>query len=613
MDDQATQDMSGDYELEQSLLFIIKDAEGKLANRDLRIKRHRALYEMQHYAPDATAGLTISQKRLINNYSYTSAAPTNTINMVTGMMAHNALRFSAFTYDENKDTLPLAGQMERFCSALVQTNSIEQEVDIHHDVIHNCALDGGVALRCVWVPEEDAEEVPAQENLLSPLDKIANTARRVVGKPEIVPQSKNAYMTCNPLKIHVIPLMNMVYAPGGPKGRWFLVAYRARRTIADMRTEFPDFRSDITNLQQTITTTVEFYDVWFWNNDCVCNAIFADSKMLRCCPMPDYDDLPYTIVFFYPNDTSDPSYWGLSMLFNIEDDVRMLEDRVAHQSRMLDIWANLPLVVKTRDGRPVDVDAVFGSVINLLADESIGFAQPGSEPPDHDKLVAWLKNSISESTFPPMMYGDGGGSGYGLAQLGEGGRIRLEQPKRQIELLWIVTMRKALSLFRKFAPEKGIEVYGEYKGKRYTMNQLTGSATSGWMMDVILDPHFPQDEARMMALGNQALAMKGLSRRTVQEKYYGVDDPDRENNRILVEMLQQSPAMMDTILQQVAHEYGMEMPQTPGPQGSPPRQPISQPMMSNPEQGVQPLPLAGSPQVEGNQQRMASAIGGMPQ
>ena len=43
-------------------------------------------------------------------------------------------------------------------------------------------------------------------------------------------------------------------------------------------------------------------------------------------------------------------------------------------------------------------------------------------------------------------------SGYGLSQLAEGGRIRLEQPKRQIELLWTVTLLKALSLFRHFAP-----------------------------------------------------------------------------------------------------------------------------------------------------------------
>lgn len=116
----------------------------------------------------------------------------------------------------------------------------------------------------------------------------------------------------------------------------------------------------------------------------------------------------------------------------------------------------------------------------------------------------------------------------------------------------------------------------------------------------------------MMALGNQALAMKGLSRRTVQERFYSISDPDLENQRILVEMLTQNPQMMDTILREAAKNYGLQYPEAPAPgQPSQPRLPIGQPLMSNPEQGVMPLPLAGSPQVQGDQQRMADALGGM--
>lgn len=602
-----------DLELQNQLLQMIREAAGKLKWRDDMITRHRALYELRHYSPDSSSGLSQSQKRLVNQYSYQSNTPTNVVDLTVGILSHNQPKYRAFTYTENRDSNLQAGELERLCAGLLAMNSIEQEADLHHDVVHAASIDGGVAVRCVWVPVEDEE--PPQQNSLSKFDQLVNTGRRALGKPEVVAESKPGYIKGNPLKIHVIPLKNMVYVPGGPLGRWALVAYRCKRTVADIKTEFPNEFPQITTLSQQFMIQADFFDVWFWNGDEVWNAIFVDNRMVRCGPMEGYYDLPYTIAFFRPHDSEEISNWGYGTIFTIEDDTRILEDRISHQLRMLDIWSNLPMVVKTRDGRAVDVDAVFGKTVNLGLEESAGFIQPGSEPPDHDKILTLIRQSMSEGSFPPVTYGAGPGmsSGYGLSQLSEGGRIRLEQPKRQIELLWTVVLRKALALFRAFAPEKGIQVYGEYKGEPFALNSLTGSSTSGWLVTVELDPHFPQDEARMMALGNQALAMKGLSRRTVQERFYGVDDPDRENQRILIEMLMQNPQMMDTMLREAAKEYGMEYPEAapPGPGGSPPRQPISQPLMSNPEQGVAPLPLAGSPQTGGDEERLAAALGGM--
>lgn len=599
--------------MQTQLLQMIADAEGKLKWRDDMIRRHRSLYEMKHYEPDSSSGLSQSQKRLVNQYSYQSNTPTNVVDLTVGILSHNQPKYRAYTYRENRETNEKSGEMERLVSGIIQMNGIEQEVDLHHDVIHAASIDGGVAVRCVWVMD-GCQEQPGQEQSVSPMDRLLNAGRRMMGQQAAVPENKPPYLEGCPLKINVIPLRNMVYLPGGPKGRWSMVAYRCKRSVADLLTEFPGEFPQVTTLAAQYSTFSDFYDVWFWNEGCVWNAIFIDKRLVRCAPMTGYDDLPYTIAFFRPHDSEEISNWGYGTIFTIEDDVRLLEDRISHQLRMLDIWANLPLFVKTRDGRAIEVDAVFGKVVTLGLEESAGFLQPGTEPPDHDKVVAQLRQSISEGSFPPITYGAGPGmsSGYGLSQLSEGGRIRLEQPKRQIELLWTIVLRKALALFREFAPEKGIQVFGEYKGEQFVMNNLTGGDTSGWLVSVELDPHFPQDEARMMALGNQALAMKGLSRRTVQERFYDVDDPDVENQRIMIEQLMQNPQMAEMLMKEAAKEYGMEFPEAPAPQpGSAPRLPISQPMMSNPEQGVQPLPLAGSPQTGGDEARLAAALGGI--
>lgn len=597
-------------EMRSQLIQLIADAENKLRNRDEMIRRHRALYEMRHYTTDASAGLSQSQKRLVNQYSYQSNAPTNTVDLTTGILSHNGLRFKAYNgLRPTKDSDAEAGDIERLCAGIIQVNVLEQEVDLHHDLIHNASIDGGVALRCVWVNIDDEE--PPTEIQMGALDKAI---ARLRGQP--TSQTEPGWIRGCPVKIHVIPLANMLYLPGGPKGRWSLVAYRSKRTIADIRTEFPDYKSgQLLGLAEMQRVMAEFYDVWFWNGAEVWNAILADQELLRCQPMDGYADLPYTIAFFRPNESEDTSMLGLSALYPIEDDVRFYEDRVSHTMRWLDIWANLPLAVKTRDGRPVEVDAIYGKTVNLGVDESIGFIAPGSEPPDHDKLIGLLKQSISDGSFPPVVAGAGPGgmnSGYGLSQLAEGGRIRLEQPKRQLELLWTITMFKALSLFRQFAPDKGMQVFGMYRGKEFSLNHLVGSQTSGFIVQINLDPHFPQDEARLIALGNQALAIKGLSRRTVQERFFGVDDPDEENRRIMLEAMQADPRMAEMVMREIAKEYGLDFPVGPtGQGGSAPRQPIAQPLMGNPEQGVMPLPLAGSPQAQGDQERLMSAIGGM--
>jgi len=603
-------------EMKQQLLQLIGEAEGRLRNRDTSIKRHRALYEMRHYSNDSSAGLSQSQKRLVNNYSYQSNAPTNVVDLTTGILSHNALRLKAYTgLRSTKKSDAEAGDIERLSSGILQVNSLEQEADLHHDVIHNSAIDGGVGLRCVWV-DGGITEVPEETQGPTPMDGLLNRAKGLFGRqPE--PTVTPAWLQGCPIKIHVIPLANLIYLPGGPKGRWSFVAYRCDRTIADIRTEFPDFKQgQVIGFAEQRKVKSKFFDVWFWGEgNEVYNAIFADNEMLRCEPMKGYDDLPYTICFFKPNESEDLSMLGIGALDTIEDDVRFYEDRVSHTMRWLDIWANLPLFVKTRDGRAIDVDAVYGNVVNLGLEESAGFINPGGEPPDHDKLLSLLRQGISDGSFPPVAYGAGPGgmnSGYGISQLAEGGRIRLEQPKRQIEMLWTVTLLKALSLFRNFAPNKGMQVFGEYKGSQFALNNIVGQQTSGFVVSVSLDPHFPQDEARMISLGNQALAIKGMSKRTVQERFFGIDDPDEENRRQLIELMQADPRMAEMVMREAAQDYGMEFPEAKPPQqGSAPRQPISSPMMSNPEQGVNPLPLAGSPQTGGDQERLAAMLGGM--
>lgn len=591
-----------------TLLELVKTAEQNLRKRDDRITRYRALYNMEHYSPGAIKGMPPEYERVLNKYSYQANDATNVVNLTVGILSHNALKVEAFTYRETKDANRRAGDIERLVSGLIRMNCVEQEVDLHNDMIHNMTIDGGVGIRTLWVDRFDTEQVesPEVDEMDAALGAQQKSTEVIVGVPT---------------RIDVIPLSNLIYLPGGPKGRWFMVGMRDERTIDDVRSEFPEFRPDAIGAS-AMQQTCRFYDLWFWGankegKQAVFNAVVADNEVIRAPEeMVGYTDLPYTVGFFIPTQDKKAENWGLSQLFTIEEDIRMLENRINHQNRMLDIAANLPLIAKTRDGRPIDVDATYGTVVNMGTEESLDFVRPFTEPPDHSQIVAFAKDSISNGSYPPVTYGAGNGpSGYGLSQMAEGGRIRLEQPKRQIELMWEVAIRKMLGLYQKFAADKAIQVFGEYKGEPYVLRDLTGADTKGWFVQVKIDPRFPQDEARMVALGNQLLAIRGISKRTAQEKYFNIDDPDRESDRLLVEQYEASPQLMQALMMEAAKAYGIEIPEQAPSGGSPPRQPVSQPLMSNPEQGVLPPQAAGGmpagQETPGDAQRVLSMLGGM--
>lgn len=595
------------------LYRLLREAENQLHDRDMRIKRHRALYEMRHYEIDlsSTGSSTAQRPRKINEYSYQSNKPTNVIDLTVGMLAANELKYTAYTYNESEPSNKKAGRIEKLLASIITMNGLEQEVDIPHDIIHNSAIDGGVGVRTVWVAkglEIKSPEVPPE-----PTGLAALTAK-VKGFMGKTPATGPQIIGGCPIKIHVIPLENMIYLPGGDKGRWALIGFKTERAIGDIQGDFNTYRPEVVDAVARATIKVWFYDIWYWDTDetgkdRVCNAVYAGNECLRNEPT-EYPDLPYSVAFFRPNSGKKPSTLGMGELFSLEDDVRYLEDRMSHTLRMFDLWDNLPLVAKTRDGRQIQVDAVFGNTVNLTTEETLGFLQPTGNGPDHDKMIGLLQEAIQEGSYPPISYGVGNArsAGYAISMLSEQARIRLTQPIRQINLLYTLVFRKALALYRLYAPDKAIEAFGMYRGKRFVMNDLTGADTAGFHVDVQIVPNFPQDKQRNVALGNQIKALHGLSDRTIMEDYYGITDPDAEIERQGVEMFKMNPMLQQAILAEIAREYGFELPQPPGGGGgSPPREPISTPYMPNPTQGVDMNP-AGQGSVMGDDQRIEQGM-----
>jgi hypothetical protein len=275
------------------------------------------------------------------------------------------------------------------------------------------------------------------------------------------------------------------------------------------------------------------------------NAILYDNRILNGPRlMEGYSDIPYTLMFYKPIGHVNPEDWGHSILRPVKQMVEELEWRVNRQTRLLNVFANMPLIARTRDGRPVKVDASFGDVVQLNEGEDIAFPIWPGTPPDFKDQISMVATEIADASFPAVMYGEGpsAASGYSLSQQGDAGRIRLTQPQKQQERTLSIWARKALTLLRNFSPEYTVEVYGNKAGAPYSQ-ELTGEDTVGFRVNFQLKPQFPNDEVRKVAMATQT--KDTLSAETRMEKYLGIQQPDQETTKILRDMARRHPMMVE--------------------------------------------------------------------
>jgi hypothetical protein len=271
--------------------------------------------------------------------------------------------------------------------------------------------------------------------------------------------------------------------------------------------------------------------------------------------MYGYKDLPYTLQFFKPTD-KDPGHWH-SIIKPLESSVALLERTFNRRAHQIDVFTSLPIVSKTQPGRAVRIDPGLYNHVNITPDESIEFPTWQGNPPDINFHIEFLRSRIQQSGFSDVMFGSGASqvAGYALSQLGDQNRIRLEQPVSHLELLLTHWAKKALSLLGEFAQGAYICVYGQHKGKDY-LEYVEVDDLSKYAVRAEIIPEFPNEETRKTAMATQ---VKGtLSDYTIMERYLGIEQPDDEEERKVIEAALRHPLMMQYSLMKQLKELADE-------------------------------------------------------
>lgn len=503
------------------------------------IKRWRRLYDMNHYTNKAKAG----------EIQYSDPTYTNTVDLAVGIMLANRLRWHAFGFTPSKQEQEETSQIEKLLDGTLMVNNEREEANQLYQLYLNFTRDGGGAIYSVFDPDI-ADETRFTKDVPDPEEG----ARPVHAFKEI------------PLRVQVIDPESIIAIPGGPK-RWLGAGRVEQRSVLDIETIYGVRISKFAAYsdEQKSITMGEFVDFWDFHmkDKPIKNAegldvhnevlgkietapkmvvrntvLFEGQALMGPREMEGYRDLPYTIQFFKPTD-KDPKQWH-SILSPLESSVALLERTFNRRAHQIDVFTGLPIVSKTQPGRAVKIDPGLYNHVNITPDESIEFPAWQGNPPDIRDHIEFLRSRIQQSGFSDVMFGSGASqiAGYALSQLGDQNRIRLEQPVSHLELLMTHWAKKSLALLSEFAQGAQICVYGQHKGKDY-LEYVDVDALDKYAVRAEIIPEFPNEETRKTAMATQ---VKGtLSDYTIMERYLGIEQPDDEQERKIIEMVQNHP------------------------------------------------------------------------
>lgn len=519
-----------------------------------QIRHWRDLYEFRHYTKAPLPGETQFQ-----DPSY-----TNVIDLTVGVLLGNSLDWKALGWSTSPANDKNTSRVEKYLAGLLDMASEREQYSLVYETMLHFARDGSAVIYSVWDPEM-ARRYYRQLEKPHPSVPWLTIPEAVYEEPPILVQ------VIDPLKIRLLP--------GGPN-RWSRIIREEELSVYDVEVLFgivPQRYKGL-SLDEKMTTKgklLDFWEViqtpgglpddlrgWYANQPhAIRNAVLFDDEILRPLRlMPGYTNLPYTVGFFKPVNRDVPESWGHSVIQPMETAVQMLEKAVNRRQRQIDMYSSLPIVSRTQNARPIQVDAGLGSHIALSLEEDIGFPIWHGSPPDVDKHMQFASQAAQESSFPKTMYGSGSdaNSGYALSQLNDQSRIRLTQPQVHLELFWTTWARKIMSMTAEFGGAAPVRVYGRMRGRDFA-EQVSGLELKDYKIKARVRPVFPNEEARKHAMSTQTADV--LTKRTRMEKYLGIEQPDEELERRVQELIQEHPLMQELtirlLLQEMAEEDGL--------------------------------------------------------
>lgn len=487
------------------------------------IQENRRQYALRHHANP-------------KNYDVTLSKPHNIVTFAKAVLSASQLRMRAIGFSDSVDAMERASLFEKFALGLWHVNRVRQ---------------AGRDPRLWFLQRMLTDGCGAAYVFLDP-DHRPDTWRRPMW-PEC------------PVTIEVADARTLYIKPSlHPLRTYEHIFAVSKVTLADLIHTYPD--ADWTPHTQGLrgprdyyTTLIKLYHYTGYDADAnVIQTIFTDEVVLSdevLWPSSVYPGLPWVIRSCYEGDVTvaegedEPCTLGLkerfqSILHPVNDSVKTVEMILSGDMRAHDMYANMPPVVTTADGRAVTVDGAWGNVINLKNGESIGWPQWPGNPPDSTRLATLHLNDIQEASFSAaaMGYAGSSASGYHVALTTESSRMRLQLPGDNWATGVAETANLSKHLLTWYYPYTAIQMYGEEPNGQGAMYAFQPSSAKGLVMTAAIELKLPGDDVRRTSIGTQWKGM-GIPDLQIYEDVLGFDQPDEVWRRKQWEKAQTHPVM----------------------------------------------------------------------
>lgn len=470
------------------------------------------------------------------------------------------------------------------------------------DIAHFLCLRGWVAIRVAYDPDAPEGEIPVSLHLADP---------------------------------------RQVYPQLGSNGIRYVV-HRYWSTVGEILDEWPEAKRLFGDHEEDeILEVVAYYDDWW-------HAVLVDNQVVKPPTAHGYGFVPWVVATglgapIRATET-DTTHWtaevGVSLFHGIKQAYQQVNRIISQLATEVARVANPPVVYyydPARPDTPQPIRLDSGATNFLYFDrERVDILQVTPNPANAQPVLQSLLDDMEKGGLPGVLWGVGQGSGFALTLQTDAAMDTLQPLVATLENLVMQVNQRCLELIRDL--HDGAVGY-------LVRDPLTGSWVAGQAVTpeliqavgtrsvVKFRKVLPRDRAQLAQLAALLTDKKLISLETARDELLGLDNPQRENERVLADLAYMDPDVTREVLvpwalaktdpellqlwlwakqrkampqQEGAGAPPPGAPPAPGPGAAPPPQPPAQPTLP-----PQALPPQLATLMDLLQHSQASADGGM--
>lgn len=484
------------------------------------------LYYMNHYAELDKA--TPSEEQIMVN------KPTNVVDIAHAILSLHSPKITAQPVTPARRSDRTADRVEKFIAGCLYVNNLRYEGNQIAKALFDQVLYGRGAMFSGWDPDLEGDDKEYSEL---------------------------------PLTVRYVNHKNLMCLPGGKK-KDLAQMYACYRRAEDLEGEWGKtikIATESGKRKAEPTEELLYKDLWYWNGSIVYHCAAAGATWLRSpVDMPYYDRLPYTEFVGRSTTSEELHLRKLGVLFPLREAVSILERWLNQGSAVVAAFADPPILhdekiqLSTAPGSTIPVRVPEGRSIK----DYVHSLAPSDAAPGVYRFISIAANMVEEGSFSRWAYANvEPESGPVVQGMNANDRMRLMPFMRNAELAISSVIQKMLQCAHAFAKadpgERKLQVFSE--GERSAI-ALKADDLRGWLVTAKLSDELPADTARNWAIASNAVQSRlPISSYTIQQRLLGIEQPEDEERRRMVEQFMANPDIINAALQIALAEGNEEL------------------------------------------------------